>query len=73
MPTITFPLEAEYIELNQLLKLAGACDSGGMGKALVAAGRVTVDGQIELRKTAKIRSGQTIGFEELTIHVTGAS
>ncbi len=70
MPTVNFTLEAEYVELNQLLKLVGACDSGGAGKALVAAGRVTVDGQTEHRKTAKIRSGQTVGFESLRIVVT---
>lgn len=70
MPTINFTLEAEYAELNHLLKLVGACDSGGAGKALVAAGLVTVDGQTELRKTAKIRGGQTVLFEELRIVVT---
>lgn len=69
MPAITFRLEADYIELNQLLKLAGACDSGGAGKALVAEGRVTVDGQPESRKTAKIRAGQTVACDGLRISV----
>ena len=36
--TITFPLEGEFVALNDLLKLAGICDSGGAGKALVASG-----------------------------------
>ena len=48
MPRITkidFPLSGDYIEVNQLLKLAGACDSGGAGKLLVAEGLVSVDGQ----------------------------
>lgn len=57
---ITFPLEGEFIALNDLLKLAGVCDSGGAGKALVAAGEVSVDGALESRKTAKIRAGQTV-------------
>lgn len=60
MNTITFDLDREYIELNQLLKLAGLCDSGGAGKQLVASGDVLVDGAVELRKTAKIRAGQTV-------------
>jgi len=60
MPTIEFELTRDHIELNQLLKLAGVCDSGGAGKALVAAGRVKVDGQPESRKTAKIRAGQVV-------------
>lgn len=69
MPTTTFQLDGEYIELNQLLKLVGACDSGGAGKALVAEGLVQVDGQTETRKTAKIRAGQTVVFEDLMIRV----
>jgi len=59
--TVTFPLEGEFIALNDLLKVAGVCDSGGAGKALVAAGEVTVDGAAESRKTAKIRAGQVVG------------
>ncbi|MDE2381992.1 MAG: RNA-binding S4 domain-containing protein, partial [Xanthomonadaceae bacterium] len=48
-----FALDAgrEFIELNQLLKLVGLCDSGGAGKQLVASGAVRVDGVVELRKT----------------------
>ena len=60
MNTIDFELTHEYVELNQLLKLAGLCDSGGAGKALVASGAVQVDGQPESRKTAKIRAGQVV-------------
>ena len=33
----TFALDGEFIALNDLLKLAGVCESGGAGKALVAA------------------------------------
>lgn len=72
MPTVTFLLNSEFIELNQLLKLEGACDSGGAGKALVAAGQVRVDGQVETRKTAKIRAGQIVACGELEIHVRGS-
>lgn len=69
MANITIELRGEYIELNQLLKLAGVCDSGGAGKQLVAEGRVKVDGQVELRKTNKIRSGQVVECEGATIEV----
>jgi len=72
MPTVTFLLNAEFIELNQLLKLEGACDSGGAGKALVAAGQVRVDGQVETRKTAKIRAGQVVACGDLEIRVTAS-
>jgi len=62
MQPIRFELDArhDHVELNQLLKLVGLCDSGGAGKALVASGAVRVDGQVELRKTCKIRPGQRV-------------
>ncbi|QAU35423.1 RNA-binding S4 domain-containing protein [Janthinobacterium sp. 17J80-10] len=69
MQEIDFALEGDYIELNQLLKLAGLCDSGGAGKMLVASGEVAVDGQTELRKTCKIRAGQVITLGDVRIRV----
>ncbi len=67
--SLTFELEGEYVELNQLLKLVGLCDSGGIGKQIVASGVVRVDGLQELRKTAKIRSGQRVQVDDVTITV----
>lgn len=67
---IEFPLEGDYVELNQLLKLTGLCDSGGAGKAIVASGAVTVDGAVELRKTCKIRAGQSVALAGHVVHVT---
>jgi ribosome-associated protein len=55
-----FELDREYVELHQLLKLCGLCDSGGAGKHLVASGAVSVDGTVESRKTCKIRVGQQV-------------
>jgi ribosome-associated protein len=60
MQHLEFVLDREFVELNQLLKLAGLAGSGGAGKALVASGQVRVDGAVEVRKTAKIRAGQTV-------------
>lgn len=71
MQEIDFELDREYVELNQLLKLAGLCDSGGAGKALVASGAVSVDGAQELRKTCKIHAGQVVQIEDVVIHVLG--
>lgn len=70
MQTIQFPLHGEYVELNQLLKLVGICDSGGAGKAIVASGEVSVDGRQELRKTAKIRAGQVVTLGAIRITVS---
>lgn len=73
MDSIDFELERDFIELNQLLKLAGLCDSGGAGKQLVASGAVQVDGQREDRKTAKIRTGQVVRVGGVEIRVVAAS
>ena len=70
--TIAFELDREYVELNQLLKLTGVCDSGGSGKALVASGAVRVDGAVELRKTCKIRAGQRVELDGIRIDITAA-
>jgi len=69
MQQIEFELNGEYVELNQLLNMVGLCDSGGAGKALVAEGVVSVDGQIELRKTAKIRAGSVVSLGDVRISV----
>ena len=70
----TFELDRDrdHVELNQLLKLVGLCDSGGAGKAIVASGAVSVDGVVELRKTCKIRMGQTVILDEHAIQVVAA-
>jgi len=69
MRQIEFQLRGEFVELNQLLKLTGVCDSGGAGKALVAEGLVSVDGRVESRKTAKIRAGQVVSLGGVQIRV----
>ena len=69
MQKISFSLQGEYIELNQLLKVSGVCDSGGAGKMIVASGNVKVDGQQELRKTCKIRAGQVVSLDDIRISV----
>ena len=69
MTQIEFPLDRDHVELNQLLKLVGLCDSGGQGKAIVASGAVRVDGALELRKTCKIRAGQSVQVDAIEIRV----
>jgi ribosome-associated protein len=70
MQPIEFVINTEYIELCNLLKLVDLADSGGRGKAMVAEGLVKVDGELELRKTAKIKAGQIIECEGKRILIT---
>lgn len=71
MHIVDFDLDRDFIELNQLLKLSGLCDSGGAGKQLVASGAVRVDGAVELRKTCKVHAGQTVTVGDVEIRVRG--
>ncbi|QOW20179.1 RNA-binding S4 domain-containing protein [Lysobacter ciconiae] len=75
MESLEFELDDghEYVELNQLLKLVGLCDSGGIGKQIVASGAVAVDGKVELRKTCKIRAGQVVSVEGAEVRVLPAA
>jgi ribosome-associated protein len=67
---IEFALRGEYITLDHLLKATGLADSGGAAKAMVADGRVQVDGHEERRKTCKIRAGQVVSVAGATVRVT---
>jgi ribosome-associated protein len=51
------------INLTQVLKLAGWALSGGEAKALVAGGRVRVNGEVELRKRRKMAAGDRVELE----------
>jgi ribosome-associated protein len=70
---VHFALAHEHIDLHSLLKATGIVDSGAAGKALVAAGEVTVDDAPELRKSAKIRAGQRVKLPGVTIYVQASA
>lgn len=66
----SFDLEGhEFIELNNLLKITGMCESGGAAKKLISEGLVKVDNKQELRKRCKIRPGQVVEFNHQQIKV----
>jgi len=69
MIKISLKAGAPHIELCDLLKLAGLCDTGGAAKQIIAAGEVKVDGAVDTRKRAKIKSGQTVQFGKEIIQV----
>jgi len=65
----TFRLSGEYIELHNLLKLMAIAQSGGAAKFMVADGLVRVDGEVETRKTRKLRAGNVVrvGSDEISV------
>ena len=69
MQQIQFEVRGEFITLDRLLKATGLAPSGAMAKAMVAEGRVQVDGRDEARKAAKIRPGQVVAVHGARIQV----
>lgn len=58
-----------FIPLISLLKAVGIAESGSMAQDVVTAGLIRRNGEIELRKRAKIISGDIIEFENYVIHI----
>ncbi len=55
-----FELKDEYIELFKLIKVLDLVDSGAQAKMIVSDGYVERNGEIELRKRAKIIAGDKL-------------
>ncbi len=67
-----FELEDDYIELFKLLKVTGIAESGAQAKMLIDEGAVKRNGEVELRKRAKIISGEKIEVAEDVIEIERA-
>ena len=57
------------IRLGQLLQAAGLAESGGEAKALLATGRVTVNGEPETRRGRQLVPGDVVAAGEDTVRI----
>lgn len=59
----------EFIKLQDLLKFAGAVETGGEAKAVIQEGQVTVNGAVCTMRGKKMRTGDiaVLGDVELTV------
>ncbi len=64
-----FKIEGDYIELIALLKATGIAQTGGHAKMIVDDGVVFRNGEVELRKRAKLIPRDTIQIEDITIEL----
>ncbi|AZV61906.1 MULTISPECIES: S4 domain-containing protein YaaA [Bacillales] len=63
-------INTEYITLGQFLKLADLIQSGGMAKWFLSEYEVYINGELDVRRGRKLRSGDKIeipGFGTYTI------
>lgn len=68
--TNEFKIEGEYIELIQLLKATGVASTGGHAKMIVNDGVVFRNGEVEMRKRAKLIPGDVIELDGNKITMT---
>lgn len=67
-------IHTERIELGALLKWAGVVGTGGEAKALIAAKRVLVNGQVEARRGRRLAAGDVVAIQGgPTLRVTRAN
>ena len=63
MKTEFIKIKTEYIKLDQLLKFAGAAETGGMAKEMVQSGIVSVNGEPCTMRGKKLYSGAQVVVE----------
>ncbi|MBQ8725330.1 MAG: RNA-binding S4 domain-containing protein [Oscillospiraceae bacterium] len=65
-------IRTEFIKLDALLKFAGVCETGGHAKEAVQAGDVSVNGEVCTMRGKKIRPGDTVELDGVTLHIVSA-
>ncbi|MBQ0098190.1 MAG: RNA-binding S4 domain-containing protein [Oscillospiraceae bacterium] len=60
----------DYIRLDNLLKFSGLVDTGGQAKFVIQNGEVKVNGEICTQRGKKLRSGDTVEYNNEILEVT---
>ena len=60
--TIQIPITTEFIKLQDFLKFANVCESGGMAKTFIQNEPVQVNGEVCTQRGKKLRPGDTVSF-----------
>jgi ribosome-associated protein len=62
-------IRGDTIRLGQALKLSGLAGSGGEAHALVEAGAVTVNGEVERRRGRQLHPGDVVAVEGDSVRI----
>ncbi len=62
-------IETEFIKLQDLLKFAGAVETGGEAKVLIQEGAVKVNGEVCAMRGKKLRPGDRASLDGVTLVV----
>ena len=63
METTEIQIHTEFIKLQDLLKFAGAVETGGDAKLIIQEGRVTVNGEVCTMRGKKLRPGDRAAID----------
>jgi ribosome-associated protein len=61
--------DSEFIPLNNLLKVLQLVGTGGEANIRIENGEARVNGAVETQKRKKIRPGDLVQFERMTIKI----
>lgn len=62
-------IHTEFIKLQDLLKFAGATETGGDAKRIIQEERVLVNGELCTMRGKKLRVGDSATIEDVTLDV----
>jgi len=65
----TVAITRQPVELFKILKFEGLVATGGEAKLVIAAGQVSVNGDVETRKRRKIVDGDIVVFADETLQI----
>ena len=67
MKETVIKIKDDYIKLDTLLKLSGACETGGQAKLIVQEGKVLLNGEACTMRGKKIYPGDTVQYGAFVI------
>jgi len=62
-------MSAEFIKLDQFLKVTDVAGSGGEAKLIIRSGEVTVNGEMELRRGRKLYDQDVVTVDDVSFTV----
>ena len=63
------PITGDMIRLGQLLKLAGAVDTGADVRPILEDGLVTVNEEVEMRRGRQLRRGDVVTLDGISVRI----
>ncbi|NLV73608.1 MAG: RNA-binding S4 domain-containing protein [Chloroflexi bacterium] len=61
--------EREPIRLDQFMKRAGMVQTGGEAKVVIQSGQVTLNGEVEVRRSKKLYKGDVVCYQGVSATV----